>query len=613
MKLLVIGSGAREHTLVCKLASEAGVAEVVCAPGNAGIAREPATRVAAVDVADPTAVLALAAAEGVDFTVVGPELPLANGVADAFAAAGRPLFGPSKAAARLESSKAFAKAFMARHGVPTARFEVCADERQALEAVGGDRFGFPVVIKVDGLAAGKGVTVATDRTAAEAAVREAMVDRRFGEAGSTIVVEECLTGPEVSYFVVTDGRRSLALPAAQDHKRIFDGDTGPNTGGMGAFAPSPIFSDALEQRVMREIVTPTIDGLRAEGHEYRGVLYVGLMLTSDGPKVIEFNVRFGDPEAQVVLPMIETELASVLVAAARGDLSGARWQVTSDPHVGVVMASRGYPGAYETGVPIHGLVAAAAVPGVRIVHAGTALDGDVFVTSGGRVLTVVARGDGYQQAIARAYEAIGRIAFAGYHARTDIGQKALAAAGPVTKGRSGMAERQVQILMGSDSDAAVMQKAVDVLGELGVTSHMTVASAHRSPDRVRRFIDEASANGVRVFIIGAGAAAHLAGVVAAHSTLPVIGVPIDSSPLQGWDALLATVQMPPGVPVATVSVGGSGRGECRGAGGADPCALRRAAGGDAQGVQGQAGREGREGGRQGRARRGVNAGRRLGR
>lgn len=427
MNVLVVGGGAREHALVRALAADTAVDRVVCAPGNAGIAREAAVRVAPVDVSEPRALLALAASEGADLTVVGPELPLAQGVADLFGEAGRLLFGPTRAAAALESSKAFAKAFMARHGIPTARFEVCTDERQALAAVAGDRFGFPVVVKADGLAAGKGVTVAADRAAAEAAVREAMVARRFGEAGATVVVEECLSGPEVSFFVVADGRRCLALPAAQDHKRVFDGDAGPNTGGMGAFGPSPLFDSELETRVLRDIVGPAIDGLRGEGREYRGVLYVGLMLTAAGPRVIEFNVRFGDPEAQVILPMVESGLAAVLLGAARGNLGDARWRVASDPHVGVVMASGGYPGSYETGRPIEGLDDAAAVPGVHVAHAGTALQGGRIVTSGGRVLTVVARGASYPQAIARAYDAVGRIAFDGSHMRTDIGRKALAA------------------------------------------------------------------------------------------------------------------------------------------------------------------------------------------
>ncbi len=428
MKVLVVGNGAREHALVRALTADAAVDRVVCAPGNAGVAGETAARVVPVDAADPAALLALAADEGADLTIVGPELPLARGVADVFADAGRLLFGPTRAAAALESSKAFAKAFMARHGIPTARCAVCTDERQALKAVRGDRFGFPVVVKADGLAAGKGVTVAADRTAAEAAVRDAMVARRFGDAGATLVIEECLTGPEVSCFVISDGRRCLALPAAQDHKRVFDGDAGPNTGGMGAFGPSPLLDRELEARVMREIVTPALDGLRAEGREYRGVLYAGLMLTAAGPQVIEFNVRFGDPEAQVVLPMVESGLAPALFGAARGNLGDAGWRVTADPHVGVVMASGGYPGPYETGRPIRGLDDAAAVPGVHVAHAGTAAAGGRVVTAGGRVLTVVARGKSYEQAVARAYEAVGRISFEGAHVRTDIGHKALAAA-----------------------------------------------------------------------------------------------------------------------------------------------------------------------------------------
>lgn len=427
MKLLVVGSGAREHALVSKLAAESGVDGVVCAPGNTGISREPATRCVPVDVGDPRAVLDLAASESVDLTVVGPELPLARGVADVFTDAGRPLFGPSRAAARLESSKSFAKTFMTRHGVPTARYRLCDTEHDALDAVSGEAFGFPVVVKADGLAAGKGVTVALDRAAAETAVHDAMVARRFGDAGAQVVVEECLAGPEVSYFVVADGRRALALPSSQDHKRVFNGDAGPNTGGMGAFAPSPLFTAALEQQVMRQIVTPTIDGLRADGHEYRGVLYVGLMLTAAGPKVIEFNVRFGDPEAQVVLPMLDSDLAPVLLAAANGDLGDAAWRVSTDPHVGVVMASGGYPGAYATGVLIEGLDDAASVPGVRINHAGTAQRGGAIVTAGGRVLTVVGRGRSYEEAIARTYDAVGRISFDASHVRTDIGKKALAA------------------------------------------------------------------------------------------------------------------------------------------------------------------------------------------
>ena len=425
MRLLVVGGGGREHALVKKLSEEGDVSGIICAPGNAAISQEPRTHITDVDVSDASDILQVAEKEGVDFTVVGPELPLANGVADTFSIAGRPLFGPSKGAAKLESSKAFSKEFMKRHGVPTASFEVCTELSQALDVLASDRFGFPVVVKADGLAAGKGVTVARDRAEAEAAVNAAMVEQRFGSAGTSIVLEECLTGPEVSYFVITDGKRHLALASAQDHKRVFDGDEGPNTGGMGAFAPSPIFSVELENRVVREIVTPTLDGMRLEGSEYRGVLYVGLMLTHDGPQVIEFNVRFGDPEAQVVLPMIESDLAPVLFSAAAGDLGDCDWRLRSDPHVGVVMASGGYPGSYEVGFPIAGLESATSIPGVHIVHAGTALQDDTFITKGGRVITVVARGSSYGEAVSRAYESVGLIDFQGSHVRTDIGQKAL--------------------------------------------------------------------------------------------------------------------------------------------------------------------------------------------
>ena len=425
MRVLLVGGGAREHALAWKLCRERTVRNLVCAPGNAGIAR--LARCVPLDVADPGAILDAAAREQVDFTVVGPELPLANGVADVFAAAGRPLFGPRKAAARLESSKVFAKRFMERHRIPTARFRVCETPADALAAVSGGEFGFPVIVKADGLAAGKGVTVAPDRETAEAAVRAAMVDGRFGAAGASLVIEECLAGDEASFFVLCDGRRGVALPSAQDHKRALDGDRGPNTGGMGAFAPSPLVSPALAGRVMTDIVQPVLDGLRSEGQEYRGVLYVGLMLTRDGPQVIEFNVRFGDPEAQVVLPMIESDLAPVLFAAATGDLAAAEWRTAGDPHVGVVLASGGYPGAFETGYEIDGLDAAEALPGVVVFHAGSRLQDSRIVTSGGRVLTVVGSGRTFAEARDRAYAGAACVSFPHKHVRTDIGMKALAA------------------------------------------------------------------------------------------------------------------------------------------------------------------------------------------
>jgi phosphoribosylamine--glycine ligase len=361
----------------------------------------------------------------VDLTVVGPEVPLSLGVADLFLSQDMAIVGPTRAAAALESSKSFAKEFMARHRVPTADYLVCRSADEALSAIASGRFGFPVVLKADGLAAGKGVVIAPDREAAESAVRAAMVDRRFGDAGDTLVLEECLVGEEASYFVLADGTRFVPLSSAQDHKRIFDNDEGPNTGGMGAFAPSPLVSGPVEQQVLDEIVRPVLRGMKAEGHPFRGFLYVGLMLTSAGPKVIEFNVRFGDPEAQVVLPMLDEELSWLLAAAATGALPDRAARFRSEPHVGVVLAAGGYPDTVETGKVISGLDAAAAVPGALVFHAGTRKRDGQIVTSGGRVLTVVGRGPTHRAAIDVAYRAASLITFDGMQYRRDIGRKAL--------------------------------------------------------------------------------------------------------------------------------------------------------------------------------------------
>lgn len=427
MKVLVIGAGGREHALVWKLYAEPGVDEVLCAPGNAGIAQH--ARLVPADPGDPATLLDIVRRERVDLTVIGPELPLDRGVVDLFDAHGHAIFGPTRAAAQLECSKVFAKTFMEAHGIPTARFRVCRAARDAHAVVASGELGLPVVVKADGLAAGKGVVVAPDRAAADLAIREAMEDRAFGDAGARVVLEECLTGPEVSFFALSDGVRALPLRSAQDHKRAYDGDEGPNTGGMGAFAPSPLVDAALESRIMREIVDPVLAGLRADGHPYRGFLYVGLMLTCDGPKVIEFNVRFGDPEAQVVIPAIDTPLAPVLKAAAEGTIPDLPLRFSDACHVGVVLASGGYPGKVTTGFAIEGLDEAAALGDVIVFHAGTALRDRRMVTAGGRVLTVVGRGESLEQAIGRAYEAAALISFDGMQYRRDIGLKALAARG----------------------------------------------------------------------------------------------------------------------------------------------------------------------------------------
>jgi phosphoribosylamine--glycine ligase len=425
MKILIIGSGAREHAIAWKLARERDVSAVVCTPGNPGIAA--VAQCVPGDVTNPQQMLAIAGRERIDLTVVGPELPLSLGVADAFNAAGQAIVGPSKAAAALESSKSFAKDFMQRHRVPTARYAVCDSAAEAQAFVARGEFGFPLVVKADGLAAGKGVVIAEDRAAADVAVRQSMIDHTFGTAGERVVFEEFLVGEEASYFVLADGASFVPLSSAQDHKRIFDDDRGPNTGGMGAFSPSPLLTPAIEQRVIEEVVRPVLEGMKAEGHPYRGFLYVGLMLTADGPKVIEFNVRFGDPEAQVVLPMLDEDLSWLLGAAATGALPSRPARFRNEPHVGVVLAAGGYPDQPESGKAIVGLDAAAGVPGAMVFHAGTSRREGQIVTSGGRVLTVVGRGASHREAIDIAYNAAAHIHFDGMQFRRDIGKKAVVA------------------------------------------------------------------------------------------------------------------------------------------------------------------------------------------
>jgi phosphoribosylamine--glycine ligase len=430
MKILVVGGGAREHAIAWKLSRERSVTAIVCAPGNPGIATI-GTCVPA-DVGDPSELLDVASTEAIDLTVVGPELPLSRGVVDLFAADGRAIVGPSQAAAALESSKAFAKDFMARHRIPTAAYRVCDSGAAALAQLDRGEFGYPVVIKADGLAAGKGVVIAPDRSAAETAVKSIMLDRRFGAAGDRVVLEEFLSGQEASYFLLADGTSFVRLSSAQDHKRIFDEDRGPNTGGMGAFAPSPLVTPDLDRRIVEEIVRPVLEGMEHEGHPYRGFLYVGLMLTSDGPKVVEFNVRLGDPETQVVLPMLAEELSWLLGEAATGALPSRPAAFSNEPHVGVVLAAPGYPESVETGQPIFGIEEAAAVPGALVFHAGTEMREGRLVAAGGRVLTVVGRGATFSSAIATAYRAVERIRFDGMQFRRDIGRKAVMGSGVIS-------------------------------------------------------------------------------------------------------------------------------------------------------------------------------------
>jgi phosphoribosylamine--glycine ligase len=417
MRVLVIGGGGREHALCWRLASSATVEEVVCAPGNVGIAG--VARLRGVDPLDAAAVTALAADEGVDLTVIGPEGPLDAGVVDALSDAGIPAFGPRRAAARLESSKSFAKEIMASAGVETAASWSGTDVAGALAAL--DRFGSPFVVKADGLAAGKGVVVTDDRAEAEQAVRASLVAGAFGAAGERLVVESFLDGPEVSAFAVTDGIDVRVLGQAQDYKRVGDGDQGANTGGMGAYSPVYLGGGFGEDDLEDLVFGPVVEALRERGITYTGVLYAGLVLTTEGPRVLEFNARFGDPETQVVLPRLRSDLGALLAACAHGEL-GAVAPLSWDRRaaVTVVLASGGYPGEYRTGLPISGLPQLVGVPDVAVFHAGTRREGNDIVTAGGRVLTVTALGETVADARKTAYEAADAISFEGMIRREDV-------------------------------------------------------------------------------------------------------------------------------------------------------------------------------------------------
>jgi phosphoribosylamine--glycine ligase len=426
VNVLVLGSGGREHALVWKLRQSAAVKAVFCAPGNGGIAREVACF--PVDPCDPDRVAELASENKADLIVVGPEAPLVAGIVDELTRRGHLVAGPTRDAARLEGSKVFAKEFMQRHGIPTADFVTVADFAAARASVA--RWDGAVAIKADGLAAGKGVVVTSDVKDAEQALEAMLSGRLVGDAGKRVVLEERLEGEEVSFLVLTDGSTALPLVPTQDHKRIFDGDRGPNTGGMGAYSDDRIVSDTLHGRIMEQIVRPTLEGLRAEGMVYRGILYCGLMITKGGPRVIEYNVRFGDPEAQAILMRFDTDLAEVLSAAARGRLEHVQLQWKSGASVCVVAASEGYPGAYPSGRAITGLDEAEQA-GVKVFHAGTALKNRQLLTAGGRVLGVTAHGSDLAGATAAAYVGLSKIHFDGMQFRRDIAGKGLARTGPL--------------------------------------------------------------------------------------------------------------------------------------------------------------------------------------
>ena len=428
VRVLVIGSGGREHALSLAISRDPDAEAVYCHPGNAGTQ----TFARSLDVPDhrtrdadggASALIDAAVAEGIGLVVVGSEQPLVAGLADAFAAAGVLVFGPSRAAAQLEGSKIFSKEFMSRHGIPTADYRVFADVAEAKAYV--QAAGRPLVVKADGLAAGKGVVVAADAADAVAAIELIMVDRAFGDAGARVLVEECLVGQEISFHVIADGERFVAMAPAQDHKRALDGDRGPNTGGMGAYSPPPIIDAALETEILDRVVAPTIFGMTAEGMPFRGALFVGLMIVDGAPMVLEYNVRFGDPECQTLMARWQGPILPLLIGAARGRLTLTSPSFRAPASLTVVLASAGYPGEYVTGKVITGLDQAAAMPGVEVYHAGTRRHGDDIVTAGGRVLSVTGYGASIASARASAYGAAELIHFEGKQLRADIGHRAL--------------------------------------------------------------------------------------------------------------------------------------------------------------------------------------------
>ncbi len=421
MKVLVVGGGGREHTIVWKLAQSSKVQKIYCAPGNAGTSELAENiEIKAEDIPNLTD---FAEGKKVDLTIVGPEAPLAEGIVDEFRKRNLRIFGPTKEAAELEASKVFAKRLMRKYEIPSGEGEIFNSSDKALRYV--DKVGSPIVIKADGLAAGKGVTVCKTVEEAKEAINFTMVEKRFGDAGNRVIVEECLIGEEASYIAFTDGETVVPMVTSQDHKPVYDGDKGPNTGGMGAYSPAPVVTEEIDKQIVNEILVPTVKGMAKEGRKYKGGLYCGLMVTEDGPKVLEFNVRFGDPENQVILPRLKSDLVEIVDACIDENLSEINLDWSNEACVCVVVASGGYPGSYEKGKEIKGLDEISKMDGVVAFHAGTAKKNGKIVTNGGRVLGITALGSTIKGAIDRTYQAVGKIQFEGMHCRRDIGAKAL--------------------------------------------------------------------------------------------------------------------------------------------------------------------------------------------
>jgi len=544
MKVLVIGSGGREHAIAWKIAQSSLVNTVFCAPGNPGI-KEAVT--VPIEADDLEGLLSFAENENIDLTIVGPEVPLSLGITDLFTEKGLKIFGPSAKAAMLETSKSYSKYIMEKYNIPTAKGKTFTNPDEAKEFV--KEIGIPLVAKADGLAAGKGVIICHSEKEAFDAIEQILNEKKYGDAGSKILIEEFLEGEEASFIAISDGKNVYPLPSSQDHKAVFDNDKGLNTGGMGAYSPAPVVDIFMKNKVMDTVIKPVIEAMKNEGIPYSGFIYAGLMIKKDSIKVLEFNARLGDPETQPLMMRIKTDLVQIILAALDKKLDKINIEIDERPSVCVVMAAGGYPEKYDKGNIIKGIEQLDLEPDIKIFHAGTSMKNNAYITNGGRVLGVTAIGKDLDSAIKKAYQAAEKITWDKVHYRKDIGMKALNRmnSGPL-----------VGIVMGSDSDLDVMIETVSVLKKFDIPYEITVASAHRTPEKAAKFASTAIDKGMKVIIAGAGHAAHLAGAMAASTTLPVIGVPIDSSALLGFDSLLSTVQMPPGVPVATVAVGKPG-------------------------------------------------------
>ena len=543
MNVLIVGAGGREHSLAWKCSQSSKITSIHVTPGNGGIEQLGNCWY----LTDHSEIVERAKQEHIDLVLIGQEDYAVNGLTERFEAENIKVFGASQKAARLEGSKAFAKEFMKRWDIPSAGFEVFEEINKAKSYL--NTIQPPFVIKASGLAAGKGVLICPDIQSAEKGLQEIMEQKVFGEAGSKVVIEEFMEGEEASWFVFTDGLNFSSLPSLQDHKRQLELDEGPNTGGMGCYAPAPVVTPDVESRITEEIVKPTLRGMAEEGNPYKGILYIGLMINEGKPRVVEYNIRFGDPECQPLMMLLDSDLVEIAEAIADGKLDKIEVNWKQKSAATVILASGGYPQSYKKGFTIQGLEEIEENNDLMVFHAGTKRDQNRYLTSGGRVLAVTTAADNLQQALDKAYENAAKISWPGMQFRRDIGIKGLKR---ILTRKSG--EPLVGIVLGSASDMKIADKATAILKQFKVEYELIVSSAHRTPERTRDFVHSAPKKGIRVIIAIAGMAAHLPGVIASETYLPVIGVPVNASAYAGHDALLSIVQMPPGIPVATVGI-----------------------------------------------------------